>query len=146
MTKTKSRPRNREDRAEQTSRTHALPVDDQGFVCLQGELLWKYRALDSEYRSACVGVTQKDAELAVELAKPEHQIIRQLHSDRIALKIEAARKGESLSEFNRDVEKKMGVSLQACSIDDETGRIYILQDGAQKPISGKTRGARRRTK
>jgi hypothetical protein len=96
-------------------------IDSEGFVCLAGHLLWKYRAVDAEFRNAHLALVQKQAELDAELQK--HEKIRALLLDKATIARLAGEKKSELQGVHHEIESVIGVSLANCAIDDQTGRV-----------------------
>jgi hypothetical protein len=114
-------------------------VDADGFVCLTGTLLWKYRAIDAEYRNAQLAALRKQVEIEEEVQKHDH--LRGLIAERKALLGESSVRATELQAVQQEIETTLGVSLRNCAIDDKSGRIYLLgEDGTQKPVRAKPTG------
>lgn len=108
-----------------------IRVDDDGFPYLGGELLWKFRAVDAEYKNAVLAMNMKIAELDAEMSK--HPDIKRLIGERESLALVMKDAIKELGNVNRQIEEEVGVQLSNCSIDDKTGRIFML-DGSVPPM------------
>ena len=120
-------------------------TDEDGILCLKGDLFWKWRALDSELRTATIELEQTKANISIEIAK--HQVLAELISKQAGLvgQVSVA-KGELLN-VQAEIEKKMSVKLADCAFDDKTGRLYNLaEDGTRgAPVKPKARRVRKTT-
>jgi hypothetical protein len=105
-------------------------MDSEGFLCIQGTTLWKWRALDAELRALLSEMEQVKARVSAEIAK--HQELASLFGIQAGLagQISVA-KGE-LNSVQSEIESQLGVPLKDCAFDDKTGRLYNLaQDGTR---------------
>ena len=120
-------------------------VDEDGILCLKGDLFWKWRALDSELRAATSELTQVKSDISIEIAK--HSALAEMISRQAGLigQVSVA-KGELLN-VQAEIEKKLSVKLTDCAFDDKTGRLYNLaEDGSRgAPVKPKARRARKTT-
>ena len=110
----------------------ARHVDDEGNLCLAGELFWKYRALDAEYRNAVLAQMNKNLEMVEELKK--HPELMKIVAEKDALGESAKRQAIALSELMETIGKVLGTDLAQCSIDDKSGRIFIHENGEMVPL------------
>lgn len=121
----------------------AVPlVDDEGFLCLQGELLWKWRALDAELRTANLEIETTQARISAEIEK--NPALKELLSQKASLAGQLSSAKTELNSVLAQVEQVMGVSLKDCAFDDKSGRLYNLgEDGSRgaplKPSKKKKR-------
>lgn len=97
------------------------PEDD--FKYLTGELFWKYRAIDAEFRNAMLALNIKKSQLAAEFEK-NPQIVK-LINERDVMAQQVSEQAKEVQAVNSEIEEKLGIKLRNCSIDDKTGRIYI---------------------
>jgi hypothetical protein len=112
---------------------HQQQVDADGFLCLTGTLLWKYRAIDAEYRNTQLAALRKQADIEEEIQK--HDRLRGLVAERRALLGESSVRATELQAVQQEIEATLGVSLKDCAIDDKSGRIFTLRaDGTQEPV------------
>jgi hypothetical protein len=115
-------------------------VDDEGVLCLKGDLFWKWRALDAELRSLQLEVSSTQAKIVVEIDK--HPQLKELFSAKAALAGQLSVAQTELTNVQAEIEKLLGVSLKDCAFDDKTGRIYNLAaDGSR----GEPRRLQKRT-
>ncbi len=105
-------------------------VDEEGFLCLKGDRLWKWRALDAEVRAALAELEMASQQIALEISKnPE---LSALIQKKAALAGTISTAKTELLTVQREIEEAMHVSLKDCSFDDKTGRLYNLAaDGSQ---------------
>jgi hypothetical protein len=112
---------------------HVTPpeyIDEDGCLCVKGEKLWKWRALDSELRTLTIELERASEKInALIAATPE---LAKLYGDRAGLagQVSAAR-GE-LTNVQQEIEKAIGVSLKECAFDDKSGRIYNLSPDGER--------------
>ena len=118
-----------------------VPVDEDGFMCLQGELLWKYRAVDAEYRNTVLAMDGKQREILEELKK--YPDLQRMVGERDALTISVRLHQNELIEVYKVISDALHIAdMTNVSIDDRTGRVFVLDDGKQipvKPVKPKTR-------
>jgi hypothetical protein len=107
-------------------------VDAEGFLCLHGELLWKFRAVDAEYRNLVLGVEAKRNLIAEEIKK--HPELAQMLAERDAITQQANAYLGEVRAVQAEIEKALSVKLQECTIDDKTGRVFQLVDGKAEPM------------
>lgn len=122
----------------------AAPLDDEGFYCIKGEPLWKYRAHQAEFDTIQHKLLlNKQAIRAVMEANPE---LKRLFEEQAELLRASSTAMTDLSAVNTQIEKMLGVSLKNCGIDDKTGRVHELSpDGTSAPL-GPVKKSRRKTK
>ena len=107
-------------------------TDSDGFLCLRGEILWKFRAVDAEHRNLLLGVEQKRAAVAEEITK--HPDLLRLIGERDALILQANQHSKEVMSIQQEIEASLGIELKDCTIDDKTGRLFILTNGEQVPV------------
>jgi hypothetical protein len=109
--------------------------DSDGFICVTGALLWKWRALDAELRAWQAELDVIAGLIQAEMAK--NAKLSELFQRKSALvgNVSVA-KGELLS-AQGEIEKEIGISLRECAFDDKTGRIYALNENGDRgdPVS-----------
>ena len=116
--------------ARKTKATATPTLDDEGFLCLQGELLWKWRALDAELRTANLEIETTQARINAEIEK--NPALKELLSQKAALAGQLSSAKTELNTVLMQVETVMGVSLKDCAFDDKSGRLYNLgEDGSR---------------
>ena len=110
-------------------------VDDDGFYCVKGELLWKYRAASSEFENTQLRLANNKAALIAEMAK--HPEIKALRDEQAALLGASSTAMRELEEVQKQISEKLGVDLKNCGIDDKTGRIHIVDTatGRTEPLA-----------
>lgn len=108
------------------------PVDDDGVLVLQGELFWKWRALDADIRRTKIEADAKQAAIDAEIAKlPE---LKRLIDERHGLVREHAQHSLEMRSVHAEMEKLLGVEVKNISVDDKTGRVHVLAaDGTPSP-------------
>jgi hypothetical protein len=102
---------------------------EDSFLYLKGELLWKYRAVDAEYRNFMLALNMKKQEVQNEFDK--HPELAKLIRERDYLLSQASIHAKEVQEVNMQIEKELKVELKNCSIDDKTGRIFVLDNGVE---------------
>lgn len=118
----------------------ALPVDEDGFLCLTGDRLWKWRALDAELRAGLVELDSVKRQIAAEVAKnPE---LGGLLSKQGELMGAISMSRSELTVVQGEIEKQFNVSLKECAFDDKTGRLYNLKEDGERGEPMKTRAKR----
>lgn len=119
-------------------------VDDEGFLCLKGDLFWRWRALDAELRAALAEMESAQQQIQVEIAKqPELSALLQKKAA-LAGTISTAK--TELLTVQGEIENTLGISLKEHAFDDKTGRLYNLTAGSSqgdpvKPRSRKQKSA-----
>jgi len=114
-------------------------VDDDGFLCLKGDLFWRWRALDAELRAAIAEMESAQQQIQVEIAKqPELSALLQRKAA-LAGTISTAK--TELLTVQGEIENALGISLKEHAFDDKTGRLYNLTaEGSQgDPMKPKSR-------
>ena len=101
-----------------------VPVDDDGIAVLRGELFWKWKAADTEVRNADLALKLKQTEIAKMLE--QHPEIQKAMDDRTALVNKSVQTQNELRAVYKDLETHLGIEMTNVSIDDQTGRIYVL--------------------
>lgn len=118
----------------------ALPVDEDGFLCLTGDRLWKWRALDAELRAGLVELDSVKRQIAAEVAKnPE---LGGLLSKQGELMGAISMSRSELTVVQGEIEKQFNVSLKECAFDDKTGRLYNLKEDGERGEPMKTKAKR----
>jgi len=118
----------------------ALPVDEDGFLCLTGDRLWKWRALDAELRAGLVELDSVKRQIAAEVAKnPE---LGGLLSKQGELMGAISMSRSELTSVQGEIEKQFNVSLKECAFDDKTGRLYNLKEDGERGEPMKTKAKR----
>jgi hypothetical protein len=108
----------------------APPVDAEGFLCLTGDRLWKWRALDAELRAGQTELERLSGAIQAEIGK--HADLANMIQQKAALGGTVSVAKSELLAVQAQIEAEMGVSLKECAFDDKTGRLYHLTtDGAR---------------
>ncbi len=117
--------------ASRKKRVHGLDlVDEDGVLCLKGDRLWKWRALEAELRAASIESEVVQSRIQDEIAKtPELGALLAKKSD-LARVVSTAK--TELATVQAEIEKAFGVSLQHCAFDDKTGRLYNLTSEGER--------------
>ena len=105
-------------------------VDAEGFLCLSGDLFWKYRALDSDYARAQLELLQVKANIKAEIDRCP--ALKDLLAREGNLLAKSALALNELQMVNLEIEGCLGISLENCAIDDRTGRVYDLNPDGEK--------------
>lgn len=102
-------------------------VDDEGFAIVSGELLWKYRASVAEWNEAQALLTSARLQEQQELQKELYAPLRKVRHDINQKTMGRESKTKELREVQQQIADLFGLSnLKNCAIEDNTGRIYIL--------------------
>jgi hypothetical protein len=108
----------------------APPVDAEGFLCLTGDRLWKWRALDAELRAGQTELERLSGAIQAEISK--HADLANMIQQKAALGGTVSVAKSELLAVQAQIEAEMGVSLKECAFDDKTGRLYHLTtDGSR---------------
>lgn len=99
-------------------------VDGDGYLCLRGEDLWRYRAVDAEFHKLVAQKAALDEGLKNLLTK--YPDVKELFDKRNSLAAELVKAQKNLTEVHQLIEAKFGVILTNCAIDDATGRLHEL--------------------
>jgi len=122
-------------------------VDGDGFYCIKGELLWKYRAASSEFENTQLRLARNKEALIIETSK--HPEIKALRDEQAALLGASSLALKELEEVQKQISGMLGVDLKNCGIDDKTGRIHVVDSltGKTEPLAPKksTKKANRRS-
>ena len=120
-------------------------ADEDGVLCLKGDLFWKWRALDSELRAAVAEMEQTKDRIAVEISK--HPELAEMISRQAGLAGTVSIAKTSLLQVQEEIETRMGVKLKDCAFDDKTGRLYNLMDDGTRgdPVKTPKRRVRKAT-
>jgi hypothetical protein len=120
-------------------------VDTDGVICLRGELLWKYRAVDAEYRNILLAIGQKDSAIRLEIQK--NRTLSALMAEKETLQVSKKSHEVELNEVHSSIESVLGISLKECAIDDKTGRVFsFAEDGKTIPLLAKKKRSPRKSK
>ena len=114
-------------------------TDDEGYLRLTGDRLWKWRALDAELRAAQAELETVSHQIQVEIAKnPDLSAMLQKKAS-LAGTMSTAK--AEIASMQAEIEKDLGISLKEHAFDDKTGRLYHLgPDGSQgEPVKQKSR-------
>lgn len=98
--------------------------DAEGFLCLSGDTLWKWRAFDAEVRAAQAELDSVNHRIQVEISK--NQELASLLQKKAALSGSLSTAMKDLLGVQQEIEKNMGISLKDHAFDDKTGRLYNL--------------------
>jgi hypothetical protein len=101
-------------------------------VTLKGELFWKYRAVDSDYVRIQHQLKAANDEIAVFIEKTPD--LKDIFARRAELLNQSSVAQTELQECLQAIEKRIGMSLKNCSIDDKTGVVHTLKDGENIPL------------
>ena len=105
-------------------------VDEEGCLCIQGALLWKWRALDAELRAHLTEMEQLKSHLSAEIGK--HPEIGKLIGDQAGLAAQISIAKSELNNVHAEIESLLKVSLKDCAFDDKTGRLYNLAENGTR--------------
>jgi hypothetical protein len=126
--------------AKKTKMNGAQPsVDDEGYLRLSGDKLWKWRALEAELRAAQAELETVSHQIQLEIAK--NPDLSALLQRKAALAGTMSTSKAEISTMQVEIEKEFGIALKEHSFDDKTGRLYYLgPDGSQaEPVKPKSR-------
>jgi len=117
-------------KANGTAKVSESTTDEDGFLCLKGDQLWKWRALEAEHRAANVELSMVSQRIQMEIAKhPELPTLLAKQKEMLStISISHA----ELVNVQAEIEKAFGVSLKECAFDDKTGRLYNLTADGQR--------------
>jgi|ERR1051325_102308 hypothetical protein len=114
-------------------------LDEDGFYCLKGDLLWKYRAISAEYEKVQAQVLSNNLAIRNEIEK--HPELKKLYEDKGALTAASSVALGELTTVQEEIEKKLGLSLRNCGINDKTGRVFVINpDGTEVPRAPDKKG------
>lgn len=117
-------------------------VDADGYLCLRGEDLWKYRAVDAEYHKLIAQKAALDEGLKLLLSK--YPDVKELFDKRNSIAAEMVKAQKNLVEVHQQIEAKFGVTLTNCAIDDATGRLHeLVGNKPGEPLKPKLKNAKR---
>jgi len=102
--------------------------DEEGFLILKGELFWKWRAL-SEVIQRLAADLQLHAQQIDKLLEP-HPEIRELFNKRASLNTQMLVARGEYSSLLGELEAHLGFPMKNVSIDDVSGRVHRLEEGA----------------
>lgn len=108
------------------------PVDDDGILVLRGEMFFRWKSADSEMRNAELSLKLKQIEVAKLLE--QYPDVQRALDERTALVNKSLQTQTDLRTVYKDLEGHLGVEMTHVSIDDQTGRVYVLQDGVMGPM------------
>jgi hypothetical protein len=118
----------------------ALPLDEDGFLCLTGDRLWKWRAHDAELRTATLELESLKQRIAHEVSR--HPELSALLGQQAGAMGAVSTARAELSAVQTEIEKEFGVSLAECAFDDKTGRLYHLKEDGERGEPMKTKAKR----
>lgn len=118
----------------ETEATEAI-FDEEGFLCLRGVRLWKWRALSAEHRASTLELRFLNQEIRQEIDR--HPELKALLERQRELLADASQVKAELDAARLEIESAFGVSLNQCSFDDKTGRLYNLAADGQPTPSAK---------
>ena len=99
-------------------------TDADGFLCVTGDRLWKWRALDAELRMSLAELNAVKQGITIEVAL--HPALVELFARQTDLLHAVSTGRAELATMHAEIEAVYGVSLKECSIDDKTGRLHNL--------------------
>ena len=99
-------------------------TDADGFLCVTGDRLWKWRALDAELRMSLAELNAVKQGITTEVAL--HPALVELFARQTDLLHAVSTGRAELATMHAEIEAVYGVSLKECSIDDKTGRLHNL--------------------
>ena len=99
-------------------------VDADGFLCLQGAHLWKWRALDAELRAAAVELVSTEHKILAVVA--QHEQLSSLIQQKAGFAAVISHTRTEIQNTQAEIEKDLGISLKNYSFDDKTGRLHDL--------------------
>jgi len=108
----------------------APPLDEDGFMRLTGDRLWKWRALDAELRAGIVELDSVKRQIATEIAR--HPALAGLLSKQGELGAGISVARAELAKVLEEIEAEFGVDLKQCAFDDKTGRLYNLTEDGER--------------
>lgn len=118
--------------------------DEDGYLCLKGDLFWRWRALDAETRTAQMALERATSKIQAEIDK--NPALKELLADKAAAAGAVSAAMSELRTVQADIEEKMGLSIKDCSFDDKTGRLYVhAPDGTKEPVKPAKRSRRKAT-
>ncbi len=113
-----------------TTNGHAEP--DNAYK-IEGILLWKYRALDSEY--VRIQSEQKNTHEKIQEFIERTPELKDLYARRAELLNSGSLAAKELQDVVTEIEKMLNIDLKGCSIDDKTGVIHVLENGVEVPMT-----------
>lgn len=121
-------------------------TDDAGYYCVKSDLLWKYRAVSSEYENVQLRLTNCKIQLQAEMAK--HPEIKALRDEQSALLAASQQAMKELEEVQQQISARLGIDLKNCGIDDKTGRIHVVntETGKSEPLLSTKKKVTRRSR
>lgn len=116
-------------------------TDADGYLCLRGEDLWKFRAVDAEYNKLQAQLSEVRQQIKTQLeAHPE---LKAVFDKQLSLVGELKKAETNLREVHKYIEKKFGVDLTKCGIDDDTGRLQQVVNDKMTPLKPTTKKSKR---
>jgi hypothetical protein len=103
-------------------------IDGEGFLALQGETYWKWRALDAGRANAEATLEKRRVEFEQMIASTPALVAKREEVQHAFTTLSQARK--DLEELQVSIGGKIGVDLKSCAIDDITGRLHVLSTSA----------------
>jgi len=119
--------------------TPAQTMDQDGCLVLQGELFWKWKAADSEQRYVSSAIQLKQKEIDAILDK--YPDVKALLGDKNSLIQRSIVAQNEMRNVLAGLEEHLGMSMKNVSIDDTTGKVFILSatGGEPAPVKPKAR-------
>lgn len=103
-------------------------VDSDGFVCLSGELFWKWKALEAANRAATIELEDVQKRIALETQKHPELVALMERRGGVMGELSVARSG--MTEIVKQFEDGTGLVYAECAINDQSGRVFhVKQDG-----------------
>lgn len=93
---------------------------------IQGELLWKYRAVDAELRNVELYRKHVEAEIDVVIAMNGDLKLQKLWALLKQSKQDHVSKEQALKSVHGEIEQQLNISLRNAAINDETGEVFML--------------------
>jgi hypothetical protein len=120
------------------------PTDEDGFLCLKGDRLWRWRAHDAELRAAIAEMDVVKVQVAAEIAKTPGLGALLGKQGELGAAISLAK--SELMKVHAEIEEEFGVSLKECAFDDKTGRLYHLTESGERGAPLEQKKTKRRTR
>lgn len=110
--------------------------DNEGFLVLQGELFWKWRAVAESVQRVDAEYKLKNAE--VEAVLTAHPEVARVLGERAGLMQQSVTARQEYMRVQADLEAHFGFPMKNVSIDDVSGRVHRLD--APEPAPPVTNG------
>lgn len=123
----------------QTASEKKLDRDEEGMIVLRGELFWKWKAIHE-------AVQRCDAEIKlrtpmIEALLEQQPELKKLIGERTAFVQQSVTMRVEYNAVLAALEKHFGFPMKNVSIDDVTGRVHRLEEGAPPvPLSNGVNG------